>query len=86
MNNYDLKMTKENLLKSLESDELKRNKFINNLLKLVNAMTENSIISLDGGWGTGKSVFVKKIELINHDNTLKTKNIINIDKDTINDF
>lgn len=63
--NYEFELTEDNLKESLKKDILKRNTKINNLLRLINSLTRNTIITIDGAWGTGKTVFVKQIETIN---------------------
>lgn len=90
--NYEFELTEENLKKSLVNDTLSRNSRINMLLKLINNLQKNTIISIDGAWGTGKSVFVKQIETINRctfldgsGNNLDIKNIDNSIKDNFND-
>lgn len=72
--NYEFELTEENLKSSLINDTLKRNSRINVLLKLINSLTRNSIISIDGAWGTGKTVFVKQIEAINKYDFVDKKN------------
>lgn len=90
--NYEFELTEENLKKSLVNDTLSRNSRINVLLKLINSLRKNTIISIDGAWGTGKSVFVKQIETINRcvflddeGNNLNIRNIDNSVKNTFND-
>ena len=63
--NYDFELNDEQLLNCIKYNKLNRNTKINNLLKMINLLKRNTIISIDGNWGCGKTVFVKQIELIN---------------------
>lgn len=88
--NYEFELTEENVKDSLVKDTLKRNSKINNLLKLINTLNKNTIITIDGAWGTGKTVFVKQIEGINHfdfndeDKEIKLPNIDKLIKENFN--
>lgn len=63
--NYDFELNEEKLLDCMKTNKLGRNTKINNLLKMINLLKRNTVISIDGNWGCGKTVFVKQIELIN---------------------
>ena len=65
MNNYDIEMTDENILLTINNDYLSRNKKLNSLINLLNNIEGNRIISVDGGWGSGKSIFLKQLEIMN---------------------
>ena len=74
MKEYDLEMTQENLKYSIENDTLDRNRKLNKLIELLNAIKGNKIISIDGKWGCGKTFFLKQLEYINkNDFVLKDK-------------
>ena len=76
MIDLDLKPTNENLTYYLEKDFINRNKYINSLGKLLLNLTTGAIISLDGSWGCGKTIFLKELEyLINNGYDNKFKNI-----------
>lgn len=60
----DFELTEENLIDSINKNLIGRNNKINNLLKLINIINKNTIISIDGKWGSGKTVFVKQIETL----------------------
>ncbi len=47
---------------------LNRNKKLNKLIELLNGMSGNKIISIDGNWGCGKTFFLKQLEFINKKN------------------
>ena len=57
----ELKPTAENIIKTIESDVLGRNNNIKNFVKILYAMNEQNIISLNGDWGTGKTFFIKQV-------------------------
>lgn len=77
--NYDFELNEEKLLDCIKYNKLDRNTKINNLLKMINLLKRNTIISVDGNWGCGKTVFVKQIELINQ---LYHRDEINLGSDT----
>ena len=74
----------EQLLELLENDDLRRNKYLYNFIKIISYNGYNQIISLDGEWGSGKTIFVKKLELLinyfsfyNESKKIDNKNYIN---------
>ena len=87
--NYEFELTEDNLKEALKSNLLNRNTKINNLLKLVNNLSRNTIITIDGAWGTGKTVFVKQIETLSKSNLFSEqdiKTISGIDKVVLDKF
>ena len=64
MKKYDLTLDDRNIIKTIEEDWLERNQKIINLMKLLNNIDENFILSIDGDWGTGKTFFVKQLKYI----------------------
>ena len=81
MMDLDLRPTDENIRYYLHNDFISRNKYINSLGKLLLKLQEGAIISLDGKWGSGKTIFLKELEyLINNGHDSKFKNI---EKETI---
>ena len=68
MKEYDLELTDENIKNSINRDELKRNSKISKFIELLNNINCNKIISVDGKWGCGKTIFLKKIEILNKAN------------------
>ncbi len=81
MKKYDMKLTEENLVDSIKKDYLGRNKKLSKLIDILNSLSSNVVISIDGNWGTGKTIFVKQLELINKKEDL---NVLN--KDSIKKF
>ena len=63
MKNYNLQLTEKNLEKLLKDDPLERTESIVSLANLINQIKSSAIISLDGKWGSGKTVLVKQLEL-----------------------
>ena len=61
----DMQLTEDNLTNSIEKDYLGRNKKLDKLITILNILNSNIVISIDGNWGTGKTIFVKHLELIN---------------------
>lgn len=87
--NYDFELNEEKLLDCIKCNKLNRNTKINNLLKMINLLKRNTIISVDGNWGCGKTVFVKQIELINQLYLRDETNLVNdmdLDEKIIKEF
>lgn len=61
MKKYELKLNEENIKDTIENDVLGRNERIINLIKLLNNIDEDFIISVDGAWGSGKTFFLKQL-------------------------
>lgn len=59
--NTELKPTQENIIKTIKSNVLGRNKTIKNFIKILYSMSEQNIISINGNWGTGKTFFTKQV-------------------------
>ena len=78
------------IVESLEKDSISRNNSLCNFIKLLSKINNNEIIAINGGWGTGKTIFAKQMELLvnfanntNEDGEyineeLKTNNLISI--------
>ena len=58
------KITEEELIHLLEVDDISRNKYLTKFIRIICNNGDNRIFSLDGSWGSGKTVFVKKLELL----------------------
>ena len=57
-------LTEEDIIHLLEVDDVLRNKYLNKFVKIICNNGYNQIFSLDGAWGSGKTIFVKKLELL----------------------
>lgn len=66
MKKYEISTSDENLKLTINNNILERNEKIINLMKLLNNVNENFIISIDGEWGTGKTFFVKQLIYISN--------------------
>lgn len=76
MKKYELLTSDDNIFNTINDDWLGRNSKIINLMKLLNNVNENIIISIDGEWGTGKTFFIKQLIYIcnNYDKIDNIKN------------
>lgn len=59
-----LKPTDENILNTYLSDSIGRNEEIFHFVNILNSMNESCSISLEGKWGSGKTFFVKQVEMV----------------------
>ena len=57
----ELIITEENIKKTLKDNVLNRNEKLIQLIKLLDILEDNYIISIDGGWGTGKTFYIKQL-------------------------
>lgn len=64
MNNFDLEINEENIKDTIYKNILGRNKKLVMLSKILVNQKSNTIISIDGKWGSGKTFFVKQFEYI----------------------
>lgn len=77
-------LTDEEILQHLKNDTLRRNQQLSVLLKLLNTRKESTTIAIDGGWGTGKTVFVKQMMLLT--NTEHSIQNASLDEAAIEEF
>lgn len=51
----------------LKADKIGRNTQLNSAIRFLNTISKDRpmVISLDGSWGSGKTVFVKQLEIVN---------------------
>ena len=56
MKRYELIPDDDNIEATINEDLLGRNKKLINLMKLLNNINENFFMSIDGEWGTGKTL------------------------------
>lgn len=64
MKSLELKPTYENLIETLKDDAISRNENIFNFVNILNSIDDSCSIALDGGWGSGKTFFVKQVKLV----------------------
>lgn len=58
------KSEEKGIVELIELDDIRRNKYLNKFVKIICNNGANRIFSLDGAWGSGKTTFIKKIELL----------------------
>lgn len=63
MAKYNKEATDENILNSIRNDILQRTTDVKNFIRLLETIDTNSFIALDGAWGSGKTFFVRQVEL-----------------------
>lgn len=56
--------SQNNIIDSLIEDKISRNKALINFLKVISKIENNQVIAINGGWGSGKSFFVKQLDLL----------------------
>ncbi len=64
MKSLELKPTYENLIETLKNDAISRNENIFHFVNILNSIDDSCSIALDGGWGSGKTFFVKQVKLV----------------------
>ena len=68
MKKYTIEPTKENIVKTINEDILGRNEDVKSFYELISAMEDANAIAIDGRWGSGKTFFVKQLELLINSN------------------
>ena len=64
MKKFELSVTDENLLNTLEYDCIGRNQEIADFIMILDEIDGSVNISLDSNWGNGKTFFVKQLEIL----------------------
>lgn len=59
------------LLISLQKNPIGRNQQLDTFVGLLNSIEKNAVLTIDGAWGSGKTVFVRQLEYLNKLNTEK---------------
>jgi KaiC/GvpD/RAD55 family RecA-like ATPase len=62
------------IINYLKSDDIHRNGYLIKLLRLINNNGTNRVFSLNGNWGSGKTVFIKKFNCLVNYSYLYDKN------------
>ena len=60
-------LTSEQILEHLQNNTILRNNQLSMLVKLLNSLKENTVLAIDGAWGSGKTVFVKQLLMLSDD-------------------
>ena len=76
-------LTDEQILKHLRNNTILRNNQLSMLVKLLNSLKENTVLAIDGAWGSGKTVFVKQLLMLS-DSTIQDYDHNTLDKAAIN--
>lgn len=64
MNFYDLTPNNENIFQTFLEDKIGRNPKVFKFISLINRIDTSCSISLDGSWGSGKTIFVKQVKMV----------------------
>jgi len=62
----DSEFSEEAISKFVRTDSVGRNGYLSNILGALNSIEKSTYISIDAGWGAGKTVFMKEIEYLNY--------------------
>ena len=60
-------LTDEQILRHLRNNTILRNNQLSMLVKILNSLKENTVLAIDGAWGSGKTVFVKQLLMLSDD-------------------
>ena len=78
MTEVGFKLNEKNIIDTLKTDYLNRNKYLNGLINILNNINDSKILALDSNWGSGKTWFLKSLEcLINSKDKKEHNNIDN---------
>ncbi len=64
MKSYELQPTYENLLNTYLNDTIARDMDVFRFVEILNSIDDSCSIALDGGWGSGKTFFVKQSKMV----------------------
>lgn len=64
MKSYELKPTPENIEFAFKKDLIGRNESLFDFLEFLNSIEDDCSIALEGYWGSGKTFFVKQMEMV----------------------
>ena len=76
-------LTDKQILEHLHNNTILRNNQLSMLVKLLNSLKENTVLAIDGAWGSGKTVFVKQLLMLS-DSTIQDYGHNTLDKAAIN--
>lgn len=62
--NYNNELREDEIFELMEKDDINRNAYLIKLLNILNNNGINRIFSLNGRWGTGKTIFIRKFILL----------------------
>lgn len=64
MNHLELKPTLENITHSYINNTIGRKLDVDHFVNLLSSIDNNTVISLDGAWGSGKTFFIHQVKLL----------------------
>jgi len=64
MKSYELQPTYENLLNTYLNDTIARDMDVFRFVEILNSIDDSCSVALDGGWGSGKTFFVKQSKMV----------------------
>lgn len=64
MKPLELEPTRNNLLEMYQKDPIERNDELHYFVKMLDSLPCKTVVSIDGGWGSGKTFFVKQAKMI----------------------
>lgn len=79
MKKYDLQFNDAIAQKIISDPELGRYNEVRKLLKIISLIEDNTVIAIDGDWGSGKTFFLKEIEYIIKNKEARNKFDLSID-------
>lgn len=57
-------LTNDQILDHLKKNTILRNNQLSVLVKLLNSLNDSATLAIDGAWGSGKTVFVKQLQIL----------------------
>lgn len=81
----DSEFSDECIANFIQSDSVGRNVYLNSFISALNSVNQNTYISIDANWGSGKTVFMKQLEYLNYC-SLNTFNAPSLDSTAIGNF
>ena len=73
----------KHILEHLRNNTILRNNQLSMLVKLLNSLKENTVLAIDGAWGSGKTVFVKQLLMLS-DSAIQYYGHNTLDENAIN--
>lgn len=64
MKALDLKPTDKNIYDAFIDDKIGRREQVLNFVKMLNVIEDNCVVALEGNWGSGKTFFVKQVQMV----------------------
>ena len=81
---FEQELNNSKIIELLKNDDIGRNKYLLSFLKIMKNSKCNRIYSLNGNWGSGKTIFVRKLDLLIKYSSLYENGIRNAASDKLN--